>query len=103
MTGENNVCIGIGCGIDMSWQNRCTLIGQNIPSPDADDVIRIGTGDVYLEVRDGKVTIVGAEPDEAAKAVLEGLNHASDTMLKYFMRSPLPEDHLKADMTGNKL
>ena len=49
-----------------------TIIGFRVPV-DRSNCIRIGHGNVYLQIADGKAEIIGAETSEAVEAVLDGV------------------------------
>lgn len=83
ITGSYNVAIGPGAADDLTWQSGCTIIGKNVPAPQADDTLRIGTGDVFLEVdRDG-ARIVGGSVDEAVVALLEAISDSAQAIVEH--------------------
>lgn len=58
--------------------NFCTIVGNGVPMPEGDGIVRIGSGGVYLEIQPtGEAKIVGAQSaDEAVNAVLAGVQKA---------------------------
>lgn len=69
----SSATVGVG-RIDTGEVKRSVAIGHGVPFPDRDDVVRIGSGNRYLEFGpDGKATMVGATGDDAVQAVLDGL------------------------------
>lgn len=73
---------------------RCTIIGKDVPAPDeGTEIIRIGTGNTYIEIAGGRATLVGAAPDEAVQAVIDGINYALNLVGSQTPR--LPEAHRK--------
>jgi hypothetical protein len=79
ISARNNLVLGGGCGEGWSESaNNCVVIGIDVPGPKQSNVIRIGSGDVYLEITKDRVAVVGADTDNATQAILDGLICAID-------------------------
>lgn len=94
--GVENVVIGAYAAANLKQNcTRCTFIGPHVPSPDEgvwEGLIRIGSGDTYLQLHEGKAEIIGASSnDEAVRAMLEGLHHAAE-LVNQIIRSQTGAD-----------
>lgn len=78
LPGGYNIILGSEAATNMCLDmTYSVIVGRAVPGvDDGVPVIRIGAGNTYLEIREGKATIVGAVPSEAVKAVLDGIGSA---------------------------
>ena len=82
-----SVIVGINPGAENYNQEGCVVIGAFVPLPDRDDTIRIGSGNIYLEIDPTGARIVGTNDCNAAvREFLAGIDHASDLVYQTFSR-----------------
>jgi hypothetical protein len=79
---SNSVIIGFNTGITRPGQtigSNVTLIGPELPMPETDHTMRIGSRSIYLEINPHGASVSGTtDTNTAVREVLAGMDHAAD-------------------------